>query len=77
MLILEKYKKNSQSIILQAKDNEKSNTTSKQDIYIKLEDLQKKLLTYQPDIITVKKFERLKYNEQISYINKLLDNKCN
>ena len=71
--LLEQYKKNSQSIILQAKDNEKSNTTSKQDTYMKLEDLQKKLLTYQPNIITVKKFERLKYNEQISYINKLQD----
>jgi hypothetical protein len=71
--LLEKYRKKAEPIINNAINDEKSNTTTKQDRYIKLQDIQKKLLEQIPDIITVKKFEKLKYNEQINYVNKLQD----
>ncbi len=71
--LLELYKEKAQPIIKQAIDKEKSNITNKEHKYIKLEELQNKLLSSKPDIITIKQFEKLKYNEQIQFANKLQD----
>jgi hypothetical protein len=69
--LLDLYKKNSTGIINAAIDIEKSNTTTKQDRYIKLDILQNNLKEFTPKKLTLKMFMLLTRKEQVNYISKL------